>query len=83
MLHSARMVYKASETRQPRATVDSRAEVPNMVRRKIGKQMDSVRLKRGIRNATPPAAAAVLAVGECLRPYIIRGADCDRKLVLV
>lgn len=91
--------FTTSETPHPRATLESRAAVANLARREMEKQMAAVRLKRGLRHATPPAADAIFEVGqrvlvwrerkvenrigEWLGPFVVHGTDPERKLVYV
>ena len=91
--------FTTSETPHPRTTLESRAAVANMARREMEKQMAAVRLKRGLRHATPPAADYIFEVGqrvlvwrerkvenrigEWLGPYIAYGTDPERQLVYV
>ena len=91
--------FTTSETPHPRTTLDSRAAVADMARREMEKQMAAVRLKRGLRHATPPVADAIFEVGqrvlvwgkrkvenricEWLGPYVFHGTEPERKFVYV
>ena len=56
--------FTTSEPPHPHATLESGAAVENMALREMEKQMAAVRLKRGLRNETPPAAESVFEVGQ-------------------
>ena len=56
--------HTVSETRYLRALLESRAEVLNMARREMEKEMAAARVKRGLRHAIPQAANTTLEVGH-------------------